>query len=150
SSALGSTMNAGSYSIGYTGGLTSNYTLVSDPTGASYTVTPAVLTYSAGAASRLYGAVNPSLTGSLSGFKLGQTSSVLGGSVAWTTTAVAGSAVGQYALSGSGYTASNYTFAQAAGNSTAFNVTPAGLTVTVNGDARLYDGTGYSGCAGVS
>jgi hypothetical protein len=149
SSALTNTMNAGSYSIGYTGGLTSNYTLVSDPTGAAYTVTPALLTYTAGTATRVYGAVNPALSGTLGGFKLGQTASVLGGAITWTTTAVAGSNVGQYAISGGGYTASNYTFAQAAGNATAFNVTRAGLTVTVNGDSRVYDGTGYSGGAGV-
>jgi len=149
SSALSNTMNAGSYSIGYTGGLTSNYTLVSDPTGAAYTVTPALLTYTAGTATRVYGATNPSLSGTLGGFKLGQTASVLGGGLTWTTAAVAGSNVGQYGISGGGYTASNYTFAQAAGNATAFNVTRAGLTVTVNGDSRVYDGTGYSGGAGV-
>jgi filamentous hemagglutinin family protein len=150
SSALGNSMNAGSYSIGYTGGLTSNYTLIADPTGAAYTVTPALLTYTATTASRLYGAVNPTLGGSIGGFKLGQTASVLGGGVAWTTTAVAGSNVGQYAISGSGYTASNYTFAQAAGNATAFNVTRAGLTVTANGDSRVYNGTSYGGGAGVT
>jgi hypothetical protein len=150
SSALGSAMNAGSYSIGYTGGLTSNYTLIADPTGATYTVTPAQLTYTATTASRLYGAANPVLGGTIDGFKLGQTAAVLGGAVTWTTTAVAGSNVGQYAISGSGYTASNYTFAQAAGNATAFNVTRAGLTITANGDSRVYDGTTYSGGAGVT
>jgi hypothetical protein len=150
SSTLNSAMNAGNYSIGYTGGLTSSYTLVADSTGAAYTVTPALLSYTAGTASRIYGAVNPSLTGTIGGFKLGQNASVLGGSATWTTGAVTGSDVGQYAISGSGYTASNYTFAQAAGNATAFNITRAGLTVTASGDSRTYNGTVYSGGAGVT
>ena len=150
SSTLSNAMNAGPYSIGYTGGLTSSYTLVADSTGAAYTVTPALLTYTAGTASRIYGAVNPPLGGTIGGFKLGQDASVLGGGATWTTTAVTGSNVGQYLISGGGYTASNYTFAQAAGNATAFNVTRAGLTVTATGDSRTYDGMVYSGGAGVT
>ncbi|MEO8063936.1 MAG: YDG domain-containing protein [Pseudomonadota bacterium] len=150
SSALTNTMNAGSYSIGYTGGLTSSYTLVADSTGAAYTVTPALLTYTANSASRLYGASDPSLGGVIGGFKLGQTVTALGGSLTWTTAAVAASNVGQYSISGSGYTSSNYTFAQAAGNASAFNITPAGLTVTAGNDSRLYNGTGYAGGAGVT
>jgi filamentous hemagglutinin family protein len=147
--ALANTMNAGAYSILYTGGLTSNYSLQADTNGAAYTVTPATLTYTSTAASRIYGGANPALLGTISGFRLGQTASVLGGSATWTTTAVGGSNVGQYAINGSGYTASNYTFAQAAGNATALTITRAGLTVSANDVSRTYDGTSYAGGAGV-
>jgi filamentous hemagglutinin family protein len=150
SAGLSNTMDAGIYSIVYTGGLTSNYTLIADPTGATYTVTPATLTYTANMATRVYGGVNPALSGSISGFRLGQNASVLGGSATWTTAAVAGSPVGQYAITGSGYTATNYTFAQAAGNATAFDITRAALLVTANGDSRAYNGAGYTGGAGVT
>ncbi len=136
---LSSAMDVGSYTFKYTGGLTSNYTLVADTHGASYSVTPATLTYTANVATRVYGAASPSMGGSISGFKLGQDASVLGGSVAWGTTATSGSNVGSYAINGSGYTAGNYVFAQASGNATAFTITKAALLVTANNDSRTYD-----------
>jgi len=151
SGALANTMDAGTYSISYTGGLTSGYTLVADPTGATYTVTPATLTYTADAASRIYGAANPALSGSISGFRLGQDATILGGSAIWTTTATTASNAGQHAITGSGYTVgSNYTFAQAAGNASALTIDRAGLTVTANNDSRTYNGAGYTGGAGVT
>jgi filamentous hemagglutinin family protein len=151
STALSNTMNAGPYSITYTGGLSSNYSLTPSITGVTYTVTPAVLTYTANTASRAYGAANPALGGTISGFVLGQNSSVLSGSPTWTTTAVTGSNVGQYSIDGSGYAVGgNYSFAQAAANATAFTVNPAGLTITANNDSPTYNGTAYSGGAGVS
>ncbi len=150
--ALSAAMDAGSYIITYTGGLTSAYTLVADANGAAYTVTPAVLNYTATPASRFYGAANPVLTGTITGFKLADTAgSVLSGTGAWITTAVSDSSVGQYSITGSGYSVgSNYTFAQAAGNATAFTITGVGLTVTANGASRDYNGTLFSGGAGVT
>lgn len=149
--ALLNTMNAGSYSILYTGGLTSNYTLIADTTGATYTVTPAALTYTADAASRVYGAADPTFSGSLSGFKLGEDASILGGVATWTTSAVATSDVGNYAITGGGYTVGgNYTFVQAAANATALSITRAGLTVTASNDSKTYDGAVYSGGVGVT
>ena len=150
SGALSNTMGAGDYSFTYTGGLTSPYTLVADPTGVAYTVTPATLTYTADPASRVYGAANPGFGGTISGFKLGQDASVLTGTASWTTAATSASDVGDYAINGSGYSATNYTFEQAPGNATAFSITPASLIVTVNDDAFVYDGTAYSGGNGVS
>jgi filamentous hemagglutinin family protein len=150
---LASLVNAGTYTIKYLNGLTSNYALQASATGATYTVTPAVLTYTASAASRAYGAVNPTLSGTLTGYKLADTSSVLAGTAAWTTTAVVGSGVGSYAINGSGYTlvsGTNYTFAQASGNATAFTVNQAGLTVTAVGATKTYDGLTYSGGNGVT
>ncbi len=150
SGALANTMNAGGYSFLYSGGLVSSYALAANITGVAYTVTPAVLTYNANAASRTYGALNPAVSGTLTGFKLGQTASVLGGSISWTTPVVAGTNVGSHAIAGSGYTSGNYTFTQAAANSTALAITQAGLTVTAGGFSKTYDGTAYSGGAGVS
>ncbi|MGD0493403.1 MAG: YDG domain-containing protein [Steroidobacteraceae bacterium] len=152
STALANTMNAGVYDITYTGGLTSsNYTLTPGATGAAYTVTPAVLSYVAAPASRGYGAANPTLTGTVSGFVLGQNTSILTGTATWTSPATASSNAGQYAIDGSGYSAgSNYTFAQAAGNATALTVTPAALTVTANNETTTYNGTGFSGGNGVT
>lgn len=150
---LASLVNAGSYAIRYLNGLTSNYTLLAATTGAAYTVTPAVLTYTASAAARAYGAVNPSLSGTLSGYKLSDNSSVLTGAPTWTTTALAGSGVGTYAINGSGYalvSGTNYTFAQALGNATAFTVNAAGLTVTAIGATKTYDGLNYGGGNGVT
>jgi hypothetical protein len=151
STALANTLNAGVYNIKYTGGLTSNYNLVANTTGVVYTVTPAVLTYTANAASRAFGVPNPVLSGSISGFKLAQNTSVLGGSATWSTTAVPASNAGSYAINGSGYTTGgNYTFAQALSNATAFTIGKAGLIVTANGAGKTYDATPYSGGAGVT
>ncbi|MEJ0006125.1 MAG: YDG domain-containing protein [Steroidobacteraceae bacterium] len=151
--ALASLVNAGTYSVKYVNGLTSNYALQASPTGVTYAVSPAVLTYTAAAASRAYGAVNPALGGVVSGYKLADTAAVLAGTAVWTTSAVVGSAVGSYAINGSGYTlasGNNYSFAQALANTTAFTVNPAGLTVTALGATKTYDGLTYSGGNGVT
>jgi hypothetical protein len=151
STALSNTMNAQIYNIKYVNGLTSNFMLVPASTGVTYTVTPAVLTYTANAAARGYGATDPAFGGSISGFKLGQGTSVLSGSPAWTTTATASSNVGQYAIDGSGYTSNgNYTFSQASSNATALTIGKASLTVIASNDAKTYNGTTYSGGAGVT
>ena len=150
--ALSNSMNAGSYNILYTGGLTSaNYSLTAGTTPAVYTVTPAVLTYNATPVSRGYGAVNPALGGTLTGFVLNQTTSVLTGSATWTTSATPASAVGQYAIDGGGYTSNgNYTFAQATGNATALTVGKATVVVNADNDNVTYDGLDFSGGAGVT
>jgi filamentous hemagglutinin family protein len=150
---LASFVNAGTYAVKYVNGLTSNYTLLASATGAMYTVTPAVLTYTANPATRAYGAANPTFGGTLTGYKLGDTASVLAGTVAWTTPAVVGSNVGSYAIDGGGYSlisGTNYTFAQAAGNAAALTVGQAGLTVTALGATQSYNGLAYSGGNGVT
>jgi len=91
------------------------------------------LTYLATAASRVFGVGNPPLTGTVTGFagsdtQAGATTGVL----SFTTSALSTSNVGTYAINGSGLTANagNYTFVQAASNSTALTITPAGQTIT--------------------
>ena len=144
-------VNAGSYTFTPQGLSAGNYTL--SYSGGTLTINPATLTIVANSASRTYGAANPSFGGSVTGFVNGETlASATTGSLAFSTSANTGSGVGSYGLTGSGLSANhgNYSFAQAAGNSSALSVTPAPLTVTANNDSKVYDGNAYSGGHGVS
>ena len=145
------TTAVGSYAgvITASGQTSTNYTITY--VAGNLTVTPAPLTITANGVSRVYGASDPTLGVSYSGFVNGETSSVLGGhlsvvdSEAATTTAV-----GSYAgvITASGQTSTNYTITYVAGNLT---VTPAPLTITANGVSRVYGasdpalGVSYSG-----
>ncbi|WP_304437900.1 MBG domain-containing protein, partial [Terrabacter sp. Root181] len=99
------------------------------------TVTKKGLTVTADDKSRTYGYANPSLTVSYSGFVLGQSASVLGGSLSVTTTATASSDVGTYPITGSGQTSGNYAITYAPGT---LSVTKAPLTVTADDKGRTY------------
>ena len=115
------------------------------------TITKATLTYTANSASRLYGAGNPSFSGTVTGFVGGQTQggTVTSGTLTFTTTATSSSNVGSYAINGSGLSAisGNYVFAQDAGNAMALTVNPATLTYTATAANRLYGATdpGFTG-----
>ncbi len=133
-------LNAGSHTVrgdfSGSGGFGSN-----TGTNASFTVTPAVLTYVAMGASRVYGAANPVLTGSVTGFQNGETvASATTGTLSFATTATVTDNVGNYPSTGSGLTANNgnYIFVQAAGNSGALIITAAFLTNTANAATRIY------------
>jgi len=105
------------------------------------TITPATLTVTANSASRIYGQANPTLSGSVTGFVGGDTlANATSGSETYSTAATATSNVGSYAIAASGLTADNgnYIFSYAAGNATAFSITPATLTVTANSASRVY------------
>jgi filamentous hemagglutinin family protein len=144
-------VNAGSYAITPSGLSAGNYTI--SYVDGTLTVNPAVLTYTADVASRTYGASNPTLGGTVTGFVHGETlAGATTGTLAYTTTATTGSNVGSYAITGSGLSANhgNYVFTQASGNSAALTVTPATLTVTAANDSKVYDGSAYSGGQGVS
>jgi trimeric autotransporter adhesin len=126
-------MNVGSYAIA-PGGLYSNQQgyVITYANGA-LSVTPASLTVSANAASRLYGAVEPAFSGSVTGFVAGDTQgTATTGSEVFATNALLNSNVGHYSITGSGLTANNgnYVFVQGAGNDSALNITPAMLTYT--------------------
>jgi hypothetical protein len=114
---------------------------VSGPAAANYTVTvvpgvltitqaTAVVTVTANSANRLYGASNPTFTGTIIGLQNGDTLAVT-----YTTSATPASPVGSYAIVAtvSGPAAANYTVGTANGTLT---VTPAPLTVTVNSASR--------------
>jgi filamentous hemagglutinin family protein len=130
SNATGGTFEAGNYTITYVNG--------------SLVVTPAMLTYTADTASRTYGAANPILGGTLTGFVNGEArATATTGTLNWLTSATNTSNVGSYAVDGSGLVANNgnYTFTQAAGNSSALTVTPAALTVTADNMSKVYGQT---------
>jgi gliding motility-associated-like protein len=108
------------------------------------TVNPATLNYTATAASKVYSAAIPTLTGTLTGFVNGDTqATVTSGTLSFTTAATAASNVGSYAINGVGLTAtnSNYTLAQAVANSTALTINRAALTITASNASRNYGQT---------
>ncbi|MDD1610012.1 MAG: YDG domain-containing protein, partial [Methylococcaceae bacterium] len=91
-------------------------------------ITPATLTYTANASSRVYGSINPIFSGTVTGFVGGETiDTATTGLLDFTSTATVLSAIGNYAIIGSGLTANNgnYLFIQAAANNTALKITPA-------------------------
>ena len=145
------TTAAGSYTDGITasGQTSTNYTITY--VAGNLTVTPAALTITADGVSRVYGALDPALGVSYSGFVNGETSSVLGGTLSVVdSNAATTTAVGNYSgvITASGQTSTNYTITYLAGN---LAVTPASLTITADGVSRVYGasdptlGVGYLG-----
>lgn len=106
-------------------------------------ITPATLTYVADPKSRVYGAGNPALTGSVIGWVPGEiyATNAVTGATNWTTPATPTSNVGSYAITGSGLAAENYVFAQAAANATALTITKASVIPSVTASDKPYDGT---------
>jgi hypothetical protein len=91
----------GVYPVSLCSGLAAaGFTVVYDYASSDYTVTKAPLTVTADDKSRLFGAANPPLTATLSGFVLGQTlgSSGVTGTAACTTSAAPYSAGGTYPI----------------------------------------------------
>ncbi len=64
----------------------------------TFTVIPATLTVTANSAARLYGAENPTLTYTITGYVNGDTSAVVSGTASLTTTATVTSVVGTYPI----------------------------------------------------
>ena len=71
---------------------------------------PSPITVIADNKSRDFGTANPAFTGSVTGFRLGETAVVLGGSLLYTTPATLASLPGTYAIVPGGLSAANYTF----------------------------------------
>ncbi|MDB5968207.1 MAG: filamentous hemagglutinin family N-terminal domain protein [Hydrocarboniphaga sp.] len=129
--------NVGNYAI--LGGFTSlqGYALNIAP--GVLAITPALLSYVASTSSREYGLANPLFGGTVTGFRNGDTiASATTGTLAFTSPATTGSNVGNYAINGSGLSAGNYRFAQAAGNATALQIIQATLSYVANGISREY------------
>jgi uncharacterized repeat protein (TIGR01451 family) len=104
---------------------------------ATITVNKAVLTVAANNATKIYGAVLPTLTYTTTGFVNGDTSAVVSGAAALSTTATAASPAGSYPITVNvaGLSAVNYTFTS--GNGT-LAITQAPLTVAVNSATKSY------------
>ena len=79
------------------------------------TVNRAALTITADNKSKTYGAANPLLTVTYSGFVNGDIAAVLDTPVSLSTTAVSGSPVGSYPIAAAGATDANYTISHLAG-----------------------------------
>jgi hypothetical protein len=91
----------------------------------SAAITPATLTYNATPYTLIAGQTPSGLGGTLSGFVPSDTlANSTTGTLAWDTNAAAGSSPGHYAIDGSGLSATNYVFAQAADNVTALTLIP--------------------------
>ncbi len=125
--------HVGSYSITLTGGSATNYTLTL--VNGTMSVTKAPLTITADDKTRVYGAVNPTLTVAYAGFLNGDTQSVFTTGLTVTTTAVTNSAVGSYPITPSAAVAADYTITFVAGTLT---VTKAGLTATADAKSKVY------------
>ncbi len=95
----------------------------------------AVLTVTVQDATKTYGQSNPVFTVTYAGFTGGDTKAQLGGTLAFSTSAVTGSPVGTYSVSASGYTSTKYAIVYVDGSLT---VQPAPLTVTANNVNQAY------------
>jgi filamentous hemagglutinin family protein len=124
--------NVGSYVITGSGGTATNYDFAYVP--GTLTITRALLTISADSMSREYGLANPALTSTIAGLRNGDDASVISGLVLATPATIA-SGVGTYMIGVSGGSALNYDFAYAPGT---LAITPASLTVTIDGKTRVY------------
>ncbi|MFH0937980.1 MAG: MBG domain-containing protein [Planctomycetota bacterium] len=91
------------------------------------TVTPASLTVTADDQTRVFGAINPPLTVTCSGFVNGDTAAQLICPASATTTATSASSVGTYAIVPSGAVSNNYAFTYVNGTLTVTNLTPTAI-----------------------
>jgi len=109
-----------------------NYSVTMVPGMLTVTAATAVLNIAANNATRLYGAANPTFTGTITGALNGDTFTIV-----YASTATATSPVGAYPIvpAVSGAALSNYTFSTADGTLT---VAPAPLAVTAANAARAY------------
>src|SRR5207302_11093908 len=93
--------------------------------GNALTITPALLSVTADAKSKTYGASDPPFTASYVGFVYGETSAVLRGAVSFSR--ASGENVGGYLITPSGVTSANYTITFNTGTLT---ITRVALSVT--------------------
>jgi hypothetical protein len=127
------TTGAGNAVITASGASANNYDFVYND--GILAITKATLTATADNATRVYGDANPVLTVSYTGFKNGETVSVLDTTATAATGATAVSNVGSYTITAGGGLDDNYTFAYVNG---ALSITKATLTATINNATREY------------
>ncbi|MEN9573644.1 MAG: hypothetical protein RL514_1499 [Verrucomicrobiota bacterium] len=125
--------DVGRYPISGSGASAANYNITLTP--GALTVNPASLTVRADNQSRTYGDANPTLSGSIFGFVLGQDASALTAAPTYSTAAGLTTSVGSYPISGSGAAAANYTFSYQPG---ALTINPAILSVRADNQVRVY------------
>jgi len=120
SPALGTVLTAGTQTLHVTFTPTDTTDCPTVSTTVSEVVNPAVLTVTANNLTKTYGSGNPALTNSITGFVNSDSSSVVTGSAALSTTATSSSPVGSYPITAAQGTlaASNYTFSYVNGTLT--------------------------------
>lgn len=121
------------------GALSATLGSLANPLGYTYSlqsgdlvVTKATLDVTAESLSREYGELNPTLTGTVTGFKLSQGLGNLTAAPTYTTAATQSTDVGSYTITAGGGSATNYNFHYING---ALNITKATLDVTLQNNA---------------
>ena len=122
---------AGTYATVASGGVSNNYSFTY--VDGTLTVNQAALTVTANDAGKTYGAANPTLAVSYSGFVLGETASNLTTQPTASTAATASSVVGTYPITANEGVSSNYSFTYVPGTLT---VNKTMLTVTADDKSK--------------
>ena len=128
--------NAGMYTVTPSGAADANYSISFVTTTFSITIAPLTVTATSGI-SKVYGAIDPALTYTITGFVSGNEEGDLDTGVS--ISRVSGENAGMYTVTPSGAADSNYSISFV---TTTFSITKAPLTVTgLEGDDKVYDGT---------
>ena len=124
------------------GALVYGYQVAAPAGNAIGTITPATLTYTANPTRHVYGSDHSGLTGVITGFVgADDQADATTGVMSFASAATALSGVGAYAILGSGLSAENYVFVNAASNATALTIDPKRLTASLEGTvSKIYDG----------
>jgi hypothetical protein len=123
--------NVGTYAITPSGLTSSNYSVIFS--NGNLSITPAALSVTASNNTKIYGATDPALTATISGFVNGESPAVLGGVLS--VTRASGENVGNYAVTPSGLTSSNYSITFHTGT---LSITKAALSVTANDASKPF------------
>ncbi|OOQ57316.1 MBG domain-containing protein [Mucilaginibacter pedocola] len=129
------TSPAGGYAITVSGAASPNYSI--SYTNGLLTVSKAALKITAASLSKVYGAANPTLTATYTGFKNGEGTSVLSTQPTLSTTATASSPVGTYPITAKGASANNYTISYVAGTLTVTQPASANIAAVNKPDAIM-------------
>ena len=135
----GEHVNVGTYTIVPSGAASATHSL--SYVNGTLRIDPALLTYVADPATRLYGDANPAFSGTVTGFVNGDTlASATTGTLTFTSPATPASNAGSHAIRGGGLTANhgNYVFQDALANFSALAINQAPLTVTFADATRVY------------
>jgi MBG domain (YGX type) len=130
--AAGETVAGSPYAITQ-GTLAANANYTINFTGSTLAITPVALSITADAKTKTYGAADPVFTVTYTGFVNGETTAVLGGTLAFTR--VPGENVGSYLITPSGLTSGNYTIAFNTGTLT---ITKAALSITADAKTKIF------------
>ncbi len=131
------TSGVGHYAITASGGSDDNYEYVY--VHGDLEITKATLTVTSQNNTRVYGDTDPAFTFTYSGFRNGDTDSVINTKASGSSGTVGTTDVGLYTISGSGAFDDNYTFSYV--NTGKLNITKAMLTATAQNDSRAYGDT---------